>query len=144
MRFNEAGEVLIKKFEGLCLKPYRCPAGTWTVGWGHTTGITADTPTITPQQAEDLFDQDIATFVGMVSHFVEVDLNDNQFSALVCLTFNVGSGPLQRTLGAKLNNGDFEGAADEFGRWVYSHGVKLPGLITRRYEEKALFMSMDD
>lgn len=146
MRFNAAGEALIKKYEGFSLKPYLCPTGHWTIGWGHTRGVTSDMPPITNAQAEDFFDQDIALAVGQVSNLVEVPLNDNQFSALVSITFNEGTAPLMRTLGAKINTGDFEGAADQFARWVYGtqpdgQMVILPGLVARRADEEKLFLT---
>lgn len=146
--FNEAGEELIKKYEGLKLEPYQDSAGIWTIGYGHTHGVTKESPIINEQQAQEFLLDDLSLFCGQVEDFIngemKADLNDNQFSALVCLAFNVGSAPLHKTLGAKLIAGDIQGAADEFYRWAYCEGRILQGLVMRRSDERALFLTPDD
>jgi lysozyme len=81
-------------------------------------------------------------YEGGVRTLVKVKLNQNQYDALVSFTFNLGVGALQKsTLLKKLNAGDYLGAAAQFPRWVYANKQKLPGLVTRRNEEKKLFLS---
>lgn len=138
-KFNNAGRSIIEEFEGCVLTPYQDSVGVFTQGYGHTLGITANSAPWTQQQAELVLSQDIYIFEFLVKNWVEVDLNDNQFSALVCLCFNEGSAPLHKTLGSKLSDGDYAGAAREFNKWVYAGGQKLDGLVRRRAAERRLF-----
>ncbi|HXG01499.1 MAG TPA: lysozyme [Bacteroidota bacterium] len=121
------------------MKAYLCPAGVWTIGYGHTGGV-KEGDRITLQQAEELLKQDLERFEECIRRSVTVPLNQNQFDALVSFAFNVGCMALENsTLLRKLNAGDYAGAAQEFGKWVKSRGVILPGLIKRRDAERALF-----
>lgn len=133
---------LIKKHEGCRLEAYKCPAGIWTIGYGHTDGSVTSGTTITQEEADKLFNQDIKKFEKAVTHMVKTTINQNQFDALVSFAFNLGIGALQNsTLLKKLNNNDFTGAANEFDRWVYGNNkTKLEGLVRRRKEEKELFL----
>lgn len=140
-KINAAGESLIKTQEGWSVIPYQDPGGIWTQGWGHTRGVTITSPLITQAEGEVLFQSDIVIFEAMVDQHITVPLNENQYAALVSLCFNEGSAPLTMTLGTKINSGDYVGAAHEFDRWVYQHGVKLAGLVNRRAAEKALFLT---
>jgi lysozyme len=100
--------------------------------------------TITKEQAVTYFNHDIFEVEAQVSSLVKVPLTDNQFSAIVSLVYNIGSGQFQTsTLLRKLNRGDYDGAANEFGRWVYDNGKKLDGLVTRRENERELFLTPD-
>jgi lysozyme len=139
--FNAAGEALLKSHEGLKLAPYRDAAGVWTIGYGHTHGVTANTAAITVEQADALLQWDIQRFETIVRELVSEPLNENEFSALVCLVFNVGSLPLQRTLGHKLSLGDYQGAADEFLKWDHAGGKVVLGLQERRAAERTLFLT---
>ena len=140
MNTSRTGIELIKKFEGCVLTAYKCPAGIWTIGYGHTTGV-KEGQTITNKEAEALLKQDLLTFETYVSNLVTVEINQNQFDALVSFCYNLGPGNLKTsTLLKLLNNGNFEGAAEQFDRWVYAGGKKLSGLIKRRAAEKALFL----
>jgi GH24 family phage-related lysozyme (muramidase) len=97
---------------------------------------------ISKAQAEALLKKDLLRFEQAVRSLVKVPLNSNQFSALVSFTFNVGSGALaQSTLLSLLNQKDYQGAADQFSRWVYGDGRVLPGLVTRRNAERDLFLT---
>lgn len=138
---NEAGLLLIKEAEGLSLKPYPDSGGVWTIGYGSTSGVTADTPPISEQSAEVLLREDISHAEVEVGRHIKVPLTDNQFAALVSLTFNCGSAPLLKTLGNKLNAGDIDGAAHEFERWNKDNGVVVKGLTRRREKERALFLT---
>lgn len=145
MKTSPIGLSLIKESEGLRLKPYLCPAGVPTIGYGNTfyedgTKVTMKDKAITPERAHTLLLLIAAKFEKEVNAMVKVELTQGQFDALVDFAFNLGSGNLKSsTLLKKLNAGDYAGAANEFSKWVNSGGKPLPGLVTRRAKEKALF-----
>ncbi|MGL5950289.1 MAG: lysozyme [Cetobacterium sp.] len=140
MRTSSVGINLIKKFEGLKLTAYRCPAGVPTIGYGTTSNVKLGT-TITEEKAEDLLKKDLVRFETAVKTVVRVKLNQNQFDALVSFSYNVGTGALQSsTLLKKLNQGDYKGASEEFQKWNRAGGKVLNGLIKRREAEKELFL----
>lgn len=142
MKVNFVGKDLIKKYEGCKLEAYKCPAGIWTIGYGHTGQDVFEGKTITQQEADNLLSKDLTRFEKFLNRIIKVPINQNQFNALASFTYNVGMGALQNsTLLKKLNNNDLIGAANEFDRWVYANGKKLEGLIKRRKEEKDLFLS---
>lgn len=135
-----AGEQLIKSFESCQLNAYQDCVGVWTMAWGHTHNVHQG-DSCTDDQAQQLFTSDVLAAAQMINYFIHVPLNDNQFSALVSLVFNEGSAPLQKTLGSKINLGDFTGAAAEFPKWCYAGGRILGGLQRRRAAEQALFLT---
>lgn len=141
-RTNEAGRALIKRFEGLRLDAYLCPAGVWTIGYGHT-GDVRSGDRITEHQADAILDVDLDRFERAVGELTDgLELNENQFSALVSFAFNLGEAALTRsTLLRHLRAGDLERAADEFRKWVYAGGQVLPGLVKRRAAERELFLT---
>lgn len=140
MKIDINGLNLIKHFEGLWLRAYKCPANIWTIGYGHTTGVCPD-DVITEDQAISLLRKDIAESERAVNQYVHVPLTQNQFDALVSFVFNLGVGNFSTsTLLKKINAGDYDGAAREFGRWVNAGGKALPGLVRRRKAESALFL----
>ena len=140
MNVSETGIELIKKFEGCILKAYKCPAGVWTIGYGHTSGV-KEGQNITKAKAEEFLKQDLKQFEVAVNNLVNVSLNQYQFDALVSFCYNLGPGNLKSsTLLKLLNKGDYKGAAEQFDRWVYASGKKLAGLVTRRAAEKDLFL----
>ena len=109
----------------------------------HTEGV-YEGMTITEAAAEELLRKDLAEFEAAVSEAVQVSLNDNQFSALVSFSFNLGADSLfESTLLKLVNQGDFQGAADQFLRWNKAGGQELPGLTRRRQAERALFLGED-
>lgn len=143
---------LIKHFEGYRLVAYRCPAGVLTIGWGHTGRDVKPGMTITPMQANELLRQDMAAIAVDVRKLLKVRVTQRQFDALVSFAFNVGpdmdgdgiaEGLGDSTLLKLLNAGNVFGAADQFLKWVYAGGKKLPGLIRRRAAERAMFMGAD-
>jgi len=141
VRTSHKGIDLIKKWEGLSTVPYLCPANIWTIGYGHTGGV-KPTDSISKEEAELLLQTDLLKFEKQVLSLIIVPLRQEQFDALVSFTFNLGASSLQRsTLRMKLNRGDYNDAADEFLKWVWAGGKKLPGLLSRRIEERALFLS---
>ena len=139
MKTSKTGINLIKQFEGCSLTAYKCPAGAWTIGYGHTGGVTQGQK-ITQAQAEAYLITDLGAYEKYVNQYVKVRINQNQFDALVSFTYNCGPGALKTsTLLRKLNAGDYKGAAAEFPRWNKGGGKVLNGLIRRRAAEKALF-----
>ncbi|CAI2160004.1 MULTISPECIES: lysozyme [Serratia] len=139
MKISSRGIALIKEFEGLRLHAYRCAADVWTVGYGHTAGVTKG-DIITVDEAQTMLTNDITVFERAVSQAVAVPLNQSQYDALVSLVFNIGQGNFKRsTLLKKLNKQDYVGAGNEFLRWTRANGKVLPGLIRRREAERVLF-----
>jgi lysozyme len=137
---NDAGIELIKSFEGLRLKAYRCSAGVLTIGYGHTSGVT-EGQEIDEAEAERLLREDIAEFEAGVSR-VATDPTPNQFSAMVSLAFNIGLAAFGRsTVLRKHNAGDHADAAEAFMLWNKAGGRVLQGLIRRRAAERALYLS---
>ncbi|MBP0017055.1 MAG: glycoside hydrolase family protein [Cyanobacteria bacterium SBLK] len=143
---------LIQKFEGCKLEAYLEPAGVWTIGWGTTYypdgRMVRQGDAITQEEADGFLYSECHKNARSVSDFVKVDVNQNQFDALVSFTYNIGVGALKdSTLLRKLNKGDYEGAADEFKRWnkIVKDGQKVvsPGLVNRRNAEAALFRKPD-
>ena len=121
------------------MSAYQDNVGIWTIGYGHTRGVTENSPAITEEEAENLLFLDLQDAEIEVEHLVAVPLNDNQFSALVSLVFNVGITPLLRGLGQKLNRQDYEDAAQEFLFWNHAGGIVVDGLTRRRKAEMELF-----
>lgn len=139
MKVTQAGKSLIKFFEGLRLKAYQCSAKVWTIGWGHTKGVSAGQE-ITKPQAEVIFDRDVAQYDTAVFRLAP-ELNKNQHSACVSLAFNMGIGAFQRsTLRMMANRGEHEAAAMEFHKWVRGGGRILPGLVKRRSAEAQMYL----
>lgn len=143
MDTGKKGLDLIKESEGLYLKKYLCPAGKWTIGYGHL-WHPGDEEEITEEEADQLLDQDVVEAEVAVNSYVSVPLTQEQFDALVSFTMNLGSGALHTsTLLRLLNQKDYDGAAGQFGRWVYGkvngEYKVLPGLVKRREKERKLF-----
>lgn len=138
---------LIKHFEGFSAKPYLCPAGVPTIGYGSTRDtdgkpISMQHPAITETQAKALLMATLTTYENAVNRYVKVPLNQNQFDALVDFAYNAGAkNLLSSTLLKKLNAGDYTGASNEFAKWVYAGSKKLNGLIRRRQAERDLFVA---
>ena len=142
-RINQRGEELVKHFEHLYLKAYKCPGGAWTIGWGHTgmkhgDGSVYPGLQITKERAQELFEHDMTQWQNSVQRLVTVPLNDDQFAALVSFDFNTGA-LHKSTLLKKLNKGDYDGAAEEFAKWNKAGGKTLRGLTRRRGSERNLF-----
>jgi GH24 family phage-related lysozyme (muramidase) len=143
MRVSQNGLDVIKKFEGLRLTAYVCPAGVLTIGYGHTGSDVKPGMKIDEKEAERLLWQDTESAQQTVSSFVTAKINQNEYDALVSFTFNVGpTAFVNSTLLRLLNKGaDRKVVAAEFGRWVKAGSDKpVPGLVRRRDEEKKLFL----
>lgn len=140
MKINKKGLDLIKKYEGLRLTAYKCPAGVWTIGYGHTKGV-KEGDKITEKEAENLLLKDLKIYEQGVTEYTDVILNQNQFSALVSFCFNCGIRAYKTsTMRKYINQKEFDLAANEFGKWIKAGGKVLKGLVKRRNEEKELFI----
>lgn len=152
MILSQKGIDLIKKSEaegGPNLRPYLCPARKPTIGYGCTeyedgTRVTMQDPAITAERAEALLAVLVRKFSQGVAKLVKVHLQQGEFDALVDFAFNLGIGNLANsTLLEKLNEGDRQGAADEFPKWCHANGKTLGGLVKRRAAERDLFLGED-
>lgn len=138
---------LIKRCEGLRLRPYLCPAKVWTIGWGATRDLDGSrvnhtTPTLTRPEAERLLHRDLDAVEAAVARLVRVAISDRQCGALVSFTFNLGAGALQAsTLLRRVNGGAWDDVPAQLLRWVHGAGKVLPGLVARRQAEAALWVS---
>lgn len=166
---NLSGLDLIKRYEKPPLAsvddlgnmhPYLDPVQVWTIGWGHAisfqgrhlVGATQSVIAaslypngLSPDDADATLRADLATATAAVQRLVTTEAGDNEFSALVSFTFNLGSGNLaSSTLLKLLNENDRFGAAGQFGRWVLAGGRPMPGLVARRLAERNLFLTPDD
>jgi lysozyme len=148
MDLSENGEILIKSFEGFSLVGYLPTSSDKnTIGYGstHIFGrLVILGEKITEEQAEEQFQKDVSWAINTVNKLVKVDLNQNQFDALVSLCYNIG-GTLftSSTLLKLLNNEDYSGAADQFLVWDTQNHKVLQGLLNRRQKERDLFLSGD-
>jgi lysozyme len=137
--FHDTNLDLIKKFEGCKLKAYKCPAGVWTIGYGHTK-TAKEGMVITKAKAVSLLKKDLRWVKKAVKNSVTVPINKEQTAAIYSLVYNIGGSAWRSsTLLRKLNTGDYEGAGAEFIRWNKATGVILPGLVRRRAAETKLF-----
>jgi lysozyme len=159
VKVSAAAIDMIKHHEGVRAKPYRCPALLWTVGCGHVIDPThaavkyeerksLPVPagwdrTLTMGEVDAILAQDLGRFErGVVRLCPAAVGRQGVFDALVSFAFNVGLGNLQRSsLRMKTNRGDFEEAAEEFMKWTKAAGRVLPGLVKRRKDEQALYLS---
>jgi lysozyme len=143
MKTSNNGLSIIKHFEGLKLEAYLCPAKVVTIGYGTTriNGKPINLGTkITVEEAERLLKEDLKAFEAAVTRHTTVELNQNQFDALVSFVYNVGEGNFRSsTLLKLLNSGNYEGASEQLLRWTRANGQVLPGLVRRREAEKRLF-----
>jgi len=143
VKCSQEGLELIKKFEGCKLKSYKCPAGVWTIGYGHTEDV-KEGDIVSPQEADKLLRADVFKFEEYVADNVMVNLTQNQFDALVAWTFNLGVGNLRNsTMLKKLNNADYTSVPFEMKRWNKAAGKTLDGLVRRRQAESLLFESKE-
>ena len=138
-QINQAGLDLIKSFESCSLSAYQDSGGVWTQGFGHTDGVTSDSPDITDGQAEILLEKDLFNAENQVQSHIYADLNDNQYSALVSLVFNCGTKPLLSPVGIHLNNNEFDLACQHWLLWNKVDGIESIGLTRRRNAEVDLF-----
>jgi lysozyme len=149
---------MIKHHEGVRYKPYRCPAKLWTVGVGHVLYPVQgrlpldqrdsfplesnDNRTFSSDEVNGILSSDLQRFETGITKLFPVVLAQGQFDALTSFAFNLGLGGVQRsTLRSKVLRGEIEEAADEFLKFTRGGGRILPGLVKRRNDERALFLS---
>lgn len=136
----------IEAWEGCKLVAYKCPAGIWTIGVGHTGPDVHEGDEITYAQSRELLRKDIEAVVKALAPFVNVHVTEGQYVALVSLAFNVGASYVVHNcprLMRALNAGDVEQAAYQFLDITKAGGKELPGLVRRRKSEAKLFLGED-
>ncbi len=148
MRTSEKGIALIKQCEGFRSKPYRCPAGVPTIGYGSTvypdgTHVRIEDEPITEAVAEGILKRQLNRYENGISRYVVSTINQPQFDALVSFAYNVGLGNFKNsTLLKKVNkDSNDKTIADEFKKWTRCNGVILKGLTQRRCKEAELYFS---
>lgn len=149
---------MIRHHEGVRFKPYKCPARLWTVGVGHVLYPeqgrlpldqrdsfqlkAEDARVFSTEEVDAILRHDLSRFESGISKLCPVPLTQGQFDALVSFGFNLGLGGVQRsTLRQKVLRGEMEEAAEEFLKFTRGGGKILPGLVKRRNDERALFLS---
>ena len=147
MKASEQCLKMLAHHEGVRLKPYRCPAGLWTVGVGHLIGDGHSLPdswnrTFSLEEVYAILAADVARFERGVERYITIPLKQGEFDCLVSFAFNLGLGTLQKsTLRQKLNRGDKEGAIESLLKYNKAGGKILKGLDNRRKDEAKLFLS---
>ncbi len=140
MKTGQHGIDLIKKYESCKLTAYKCPAGVWTIGYGHTQGVKQGDK-IDQNQADKFLGDDLKESENDINAACRKELTQWQFDALVSFVFNVGYGAFRSsTLLKYINMGKFTQAALEFAKWNRSNGKVLDGLTKRRESERLLFV----
>lgn len=147
----QAAIELAKRFEGFERKvkrgieiiadPYICPAGFWTIGYGHLCDSTH--PPITQAEAEVYLAHDLQAALAATLRYCPILVSERQgrLAAIVDFTFNLGGGRLQTsTLRRRINQRDWSAVAKELSRWVYGGGKVLPGLVARREADVLLLL----
>ena len=143
--FGPAGLALLKSFEQCRLEAYPDQGGIWTIGWGHTGPDVVQGLKCNQAQADAWLVADTARAAWAVNTSLTPEaaaqINQNQFDALTCFTFNVGiKAEAHSTMLTLINNGRFREAADEFPKWNHVNGAVSAGLSRRRAAEQALFL----
>lgn len=137
--YSALGFLLTKKYEGCRLSAYQDSVGVWTIGYGHTSGVTKGM-TCTQDQADKWLMEDIQFATDTVNNSVCVSITQGQFDAMVDFVFNLGAGAFKKSTLLKLvNEGKLEEASNEFPKWSHAGGKVLPGLLSRRLAEKGEF-----
>lgn len=136
---------LCRKFEGFSSKPYICPAGYWTIGYGsiYVDGqpVTSSTDSITQEKANELLYRDLERFLAQVYKLCPAIATESagRIAAILDFTYNLGPARLKTsTLRKRVNSGDWDDVPNQLSRWVFGGGKKLPGLVKRRAAEAAL------
>ena len=157
MKTSDKAIELIRHHEGVVRRPYKCPASLWTVGVGHVLYpaqarmpidernrcvlAIEDFRIFSRKEIDEILKKDLQRFERGVLRYCPATTSQSQFDALVSFSFNLGLGTLQRsTLRQKHNRGDYDGAAEEFLKYTKAGGKVLRGLVTRRKDERALYL----
>lgn len=146
MKTSDKGVALIKQFEGFLSKPYLCPAGVPTIGYGSTyypdgKKVTLRDNPVTEADATAMLRSMLVQYENGVERYVQVPITQGQFDALVSFAYNLGLAALKgSTLLRLVNERNYVGAAAQFSRWNRAGGKVLPGLTRRREAERKLFV----
>jgi lysozyme len=143
MNISQEGISLIKKFEGCELEAYKCAAGVWTIGYGHTKDV-KEGDSILKEDAESMLMHELQEYCNDVDIAVKVDLKQNEFDALVSWTYNLGLTNLNSSTMLKvLNEGKHDEVPAQMKRWNKASGQVKQGLIRRREAEALMFEGKD-
>ena len=143
MNIGQKGIDLIKHFEGCELNAYKCPAGVWTIGYGHIKGV-SEGMSITQEQAEQMLLDELKEYENYINELVTVNLSQNQFDALVSWVYNLGPANLKASTMLKvLNDGKYEDVPYQMKRWNKAGGKVLDGLVRRREAEALLYQGRE-
>lgn len=146
MKTSDKGLALIKSFEGFSARPYLCPAGVPTIGYGATyypdgKKVTMRDKPVLEADATVMLRSMLVQYENGVERYVQVPITQGQFDALVSFAYNLGLAALKgSTLLRLVNERNFVGAAAQFSRWNKASGKVLPGLTRRREAERKLFV----
>ncbi|MEZ8115171.1 lysozyme [Vibrio splendidus] len=148
LKTSESGLSHVGHEEGCRLRPYQCSANVWTAGLGHTQGVNENTK-LTVKTAAALFVKDIAAAERVVNTHITQTPSQGEFDMMVSFVFNLGEGNFTRsTLLKKFNQGDHQGACNEYRRWVFVNGKdcrlkqnNCAGIPKRREKEKRICLS---
>lgn len=141
MNISETGINMIKTFEGFALTAYQNAGGIWTIGYGHASGVRKGDQ-ITENTATQFLLADLVPVEKTLSAAVSTTLSQDQYDALCCFIFSVGSPAFSgSTLLKQINQGEFTAAADDFTNWNKVAGNPVAGLTRRRLAERQLFLS---
>ena len=148
MKTSAEGINHIREFEGERLKAYKCSAGVWTIGVGHTSAAGApevsEGMTITAAESSTILARDLASFELGVEKMLEVKVTQAQFDVLVSFAFNCGLGSLKKsTLLKRVNEGNFDAVPAELMKWTKAGGKEIAGLVRRRRAEAKLWRGVD-
>ena len=139
MKISNNGLELIKHFEGLVLKAYKCPAGVWTIGYGHTKDVQPGDEW-SESNADHMLEVEMEEYEGYVNNSVTAPINQDQFDALVSWVYNLGGGNLSASTMLKvLNAGEYDEVPNQMLRWNKAGGKVLEGLTRRRQAEADMF-----
>ena len=137
------GVELLTHFEGLKLEAYQDSVGVWTIGYGHTKGVTPSMK-ITESQASNLLKTELIEYQNYINEMVKVELSQCEYDALVCWVYNLGPTNLRdSTLLKVLNQGDKFLVPEQIRRWNRAGGKVLKGLVRRREAEALMFAGRD-
>lgn len=139
MNISEEGLTLIKKYEGCELKAYLCPAGVWTIGYGHTKNV-EENMEISEEKADKMLVDEMIEYEKYIDTMVNVPLEQYQFDSLCSWVYNLGPTNLKEsTLLKVLNNKSYENVPKQIKRWNKANGLVLEGLVKRREAEALMF-----
>lgn len=147
MKASQTCLKMLAHHEGVRQKPYKCPAGLWTVGVGHLIGDGKSLPdswnrNFTLEEVYAILAKDVERFERGVERLITIPLRQCEFDAIISFAFNLGTGCLQRSsVRSKLNRGDKEGAIESLLKYNKAGGKVLKGLDNRRKDEARLFLS---